>query len=86
LYREFLARKAGKLGDLPILRMNRKDVLEPYWHDETDWLCTVEFLLLMTQKLGFSPGTSSATFWPAWHAGNSASKLQTFETVTPDLL
>jgi len=27
-----------------ILRTNRKDVLEPYWQDETDWLCTVEFL------------------------------------------
>jgi len=24
--------------------MNRKDDLEPYWQDETDWLCTVEFL------------------------------------------
>jgi hypothetical protein len=39
-----LAREAGKLGDLSILRTNRKDVLEPYWQDETDWLCTVEFL------------------------------------------
>ena len=26
------------------MRTNRKDVLEPYWQDETDWLCTVEFL------------------------------------------
>ena len=24
--------------------MNRKDDFEPYWQDETDWLCTVEFL------------------------------------------
>jgi hypothetical protein len=33
------------LRDLSILRTNRKDVLEPYWQDEADWLCTVEFLL-----------------------------------------
>jgi hypothetical protein len=26
------------------LRTNRKDDLEPYWQDEVDWLCTVEFL------------------------------------------
>jgi hypothetical protein len=26
------------------LRMNRKDDFEPYWRDEKDWLCTVEFL------------------------------------------
>jgi hypothetical protein len=26
------------------LRTNRKDDFEPYWQDETDWLCTVEFL------------------------------------------
>jgi hypothetical protein len=38
-----LAREAGKLGDLSILRTNR-DVLEPYWQDEMGWLCTVEFL------------------------------------------
>jgi hypothetical protein len=24
--------------------MNRKDDFQPYWQDETDWLCTVEFL------------------------------------------
>src|SRR5258706_2564735 len=38
------AREAGKLGRLSILRTNRRDVLEPYWQDETDWLCAVEFL------------------------------------------
>jgi len=26
------------------LRTNRRDDFEPYWQDETDWLCTVEFL------------------------------------------
>ena len=25
------------------MRTNRRD-LEPYWQDERDWLCTVEFL------------------------------------------
>jgi hypothetical protein len=33
-----------RLGDLAILRTKRKDDLEPYWQDEKDWLCTVEFL------------------------------------------
>jgi hypothetical protein len=32
------------LGDLAILATKRKDDLEPYWQDEKDWLCTVEFL------------------------------------------
>ena len=26
------------------MRTKRKDDLEPYWQDEKDWLCTVEFL------------------------------------------
>ena len=26
------------------MKTNRKDDLEPYWPDEKDWLCTVEFL------------------------------------------
>jgi hypothetical protein len=26
------------------LRTKRKDHLEPYWQDEVDWLCTVEFV------------------------------------------
>jgi len=34
--------KPEKLGDLSILRTNRKDVLEPYLQEETDWICTVE--------------------------------------------
>jgi hypothetical protein len=29
---------------LTILRTNRNHNLEPYWQDEKDWLCTVEFL------------------------------------------
>jgi hypothetical protein len=58
-----LAREADKLGDLSILTTNRKDVSEPYWQDEPDWVCTVEFLL-MTQRLGFLPRTSSATYAP----------------------
>ena len=39
-----MAREVEKLGDLSILRTNRKDVLEPYWQDESDWICPVEFL------------------------------------------
>jgi hypothetical protein len=39
-----LGREVRKRGDLAILRTNRKDDLEPYWQDEKDWLCTVEFL------------------------------------------
>jgi hypothetical protein len=26
--------------------------LEPFWQDEKDWLCTVEFCPLMVQRLG----------------------------------
>jgi len=33
-----------RLGDLAILKTKRKDDLEPYWQDEKDWLCIVEFL------------------------------------------
>jgi hypothetical protein len=28
-----------------MLGTNRKDDFEPYWQDEKDWLCIVEFLL-----------------------------------------
>jgi predicted secreted protein len=44
LYREVLAREAGKLEDLSILRTNHTDDLEQHWQDDMDWLCTVEFL------------------------------------------
>jgi hypothetical protein len=44
LYREVLAREAGKLEDLSILRTNHTDDLEPHWQDDMDWVCTVEFL------------------------------------------
>jgi hypothetical protein len=33
-----------RLGDLAILKTKRKDDLAPYWQDEKDWLCIVEFL------------------------------------------
>ena len=44
LYREFWCRESKKPGDLAILSTNRKDDLKPYWRDEKEWLCTVEFL------------------------------------------
>jgi hypothetical protein len=44
LYREILAREAGKLQDLSTLRTNHTDDLEPHWQDDMDRLCTVEFL------------------------------------------
>ena len=31
-------------GDLTILRTKHKDDFEPYWQNEKDWLCIVEFL------------------------------------------
>jgi hypothetical protein len=31
-------------GGLSLLRTSRRDDFEPHWQDETDWLCTVEFL------------------------------------------
>jgi hypothetical protein len=33
-----------KKADLAILETNHKDDFEPYWQDEKDWLCIVEFL------------------------------------------
>jgi len=39
-----LTGEGRNLGRLSILRTNRRDVLEQYWQDETDWLSTVEFL------------------------------------------
>src|SRR5260370_3443600 len=33
-----------RLGGLAILGTKRKDDFEPYWQDEKDWLCIVEFL------------------------------------------
>ena len=30
-------------ASLAILRANRKGDVEPYWQDESDWLCTAEF-------------------------------------------
>jgi hypothetical protein len=30
--------------DLEILATKHKDDFEPYWQDEKDWLCIVEFL------------------------------------------
>jgi hypothetical protein len=35
--------KSGKRG-LAILGTEHKDDFEPYWQDEKDWLCVVEFL------------------------------------------
>jgi len=36
-------RKSGERG-LAILGTELKDDFEPYWQDEKDWLCIVEFL------------------------------------------
>jgi hypothetical protein len=44
-----------RLRDLAIVRTKRKDDWEPYWQDEKDWLCTVEFsnfCPLVTERLG----------------------------------
>ena len=41
-----------------------KDDFEPYWQDEKDWLCIVEFLPPTIQRLGSLPLTSSGT-WSA---------------------
>jgi hypothetical protein len=35
-----------------MLGTKRKDDFEPYWQDEKDWLCIVEFLPPIIQRLG----------------------------------
>jgi hypothetical protein len=39
-----LVQRHSDLGGLSILRENREADLEPFWQDESDLLCTVEFL------------------------------------------
>ena len=36
--------KLWEKGDLAMLGTKRKDDFAPYWQDEKDWLCIVEFL------------------------------------------
>ena len=40
--------------------MNRQHDIEPYWQDEDDWLCTVEFLPSDDSKVECLPQTWSA--------------------------
>jgi len=46
VYRLCIASFEPKLWkkDLAILKKKHKDDFEPYWQDEKDWLCIVEFL------------------------------------------
>ena len=58
-----------RLGDLAILKTKRKDDLEPYWQDEKDWLCIVEFLptddpearLFAAEIIGYLVGYANLT-------------------------
>src|ERR1700674_4866555 len=43
-YREFRPRFLEKLRFVETESMNRQRDIEPYWQDEDDWLCTIEFL------------------------------------------
>src|ERR1700674_3654290 len=43
-YREFRPRFLEKLRFVETESMSRQHDIEPYWQDEDDWLCTVEFL------------------------------------------
>ena len=43
MYCEFSSKTLEK-GDLAVLGTKRKDDFEPFWQDEKDWLCIVEFL------------------------------------------
>ena len=50
------------MGDLPNLTTNRNDDLEPYCHDENDWLRIVEFLptiILICRRVRRVPGRSA---------------------------
>jgi hypothetical protein len=58
-----------RLGDLAILKTKRKDDLKPYWQDEKDWLCIVEFLptddpearLFAAEIIGYLVGYANLT-------------------------
>ena len=58
-----------RLGDLAILKTKRKDDLAPYWQDEKDWLCIVEFLptddpearLFAAEIIGYLVGYANLT-------------------------
>ena len=43
-YRESSATNSGKWRFNETESVNRQHDIEPYWQDEDDWLCTVEFL------------------------------------------
>jgi len=56
-------------GDLAVLGTNHKDDFEPFWQDEKDWLCIVEFLptdnpearLFAAEIIGYLVGYASLT-------------------------
>ena len=55
-----------------MLGTKRKDDFEPYWQDEKDWLCIVEFL--PTDSLGFLAPTSSGT-WSVMQISRTQARL-----------
>ncbi len=56
-------------GDLAVLGTNHKDDFEPFWQDEKDWLCIVEFLptdnpearLFAAEIIGYLVGYANLT-------------------------
>ncbi|MGB8064180.1 MAG: hypothetical protein WCF26_19995 [Candidatus Sulfotelmatobacter sp.] len=56
-------------GDLAVLGTKRKDDFEPFWQDEKDWLCIVEFLptdnpearLFAAEIIGYLVGYANLT-------------------------
>ena len=71
MYRLCIASFEPKLWkkDLAILKKKHKDDFEPYWQDEKDWLCIVEFLptddpearLFAAEIIGYLVGYANLT-------------------------
>ncbi|MGB7608526.1 MAG: hypothetical protein WBL97_08955 [Candidatus Sulfotelmatobacter sp.] len=68
MYCEFSSKTLEK-GDLAVLGTKRKDDFEPFWQDEKDWLCIVEFLptdnpearLFAAEIIGYLVGYANLT-------------------------
>jgi hypothetical protein len=73
-----------KLGDLAILKTKRKDDLEPYWQDEKDRLCFVEFLPPDDPEARLFAAESSGT-WSATQISRTHARWSSSEILTPAL-
>jgi hypothetical protein len=72
-------------GDLAILGTKHKDDFEPYWQDEKDWLCIVEFLPTDDPEARLFAGESSGT-WSATQISRTQARWHSSAILTPALM